>query len=157
MRWQRGRAPSLASSESPQQLLRRDCRISPNHLHKNRSRGDLSSARSSRTPCSKCGCELRNRDTGVRGRKIRVLQANSGQRPSDNVGGIGGELGSCHPSELGFGGGAADRLERAPAFEERKKTRRHLRVLGVKLERDIGKEFVALSIPPVELRRVSRP
>src|SRR5476651_214684 len=115
---------------SPRPLVRRDCRISPNHLDKNRSRGDLSRV-------------WKNKKKASRG-----PFAASGERPSDDIAGVGGQISRRRPLERGLGGGAANRFQRAPALEGRKQARRDLRIFRIELERKVGEESVAFSIPP---------
>jgi len=85
---------------------------------------------------------------------ICLVAGRSGQRPPDNVARIRGQRGRRQPLELGLGGGAANRLERAPALEARQQPRRDLRVFRVEFQRNLGEEGVAFAVLPVELRRV---
>jgi hypothetical protein len=59
--------------------------------------------------------------------------AASGERAPDDVAGVGGEIGRRYPLQFGFGRGAADRFQRAPALERRKEASRDLRVFRIEL------------------------
>src|SRR5262245_61724171 len=143
---------------------RRDCRISPNHDHKNRR--FVICRESAGTNCWDAGrhkpwarqAKPPNRlwlavapmPMAVKGPSAGPSRL--GERAADDVGDVARQaVMRRDPPERPLGAGAPPRLERAPALERGEQPRRHLRVLAVERDHRVGYEVVAAAVGVVEL------